>query len=64
MMPLDTLNAFSEQISNAIEKNDWMMLSDVLTKRQAYLEDLLLSDISVDERQFVLDVFKISSSNG
>ncbi len=58
MMPLDTLNAFSEQISNAIEKNNWMVLSDVLTKRQAYLEDLLLSDISVDERQFVLDVLK------
>jgi hypothetical protein len=58
MMPLDTLNAFSGQISNAIEKNDWMVLSDVLTKRQVYLEDLLLSDISVDERQFVLDVLK------
>lgn len=58
MIALDTLNTFSGQISNAIEKNDWLELSDVLTTRQAYLEDLLLSDISVDDRQFVLDVLK------
>lgn len=58
MKPLDRLNAFSGQISNAIEKNDWTLLSDVLTKRQAYLEDLLLSDISDDERQYVEDVLK------
>jgi hypothetical protein len=58
MIALDTLNAFSEQISNAIEKDDWIVLSDVLTTRQAYLENLLFSDISVDERQFVLDVLK------
>ena len=58
MIALDTLNAFSGQISNAIEKNDWLELSDVLTTRQAYLEDLLISDISLDEREFVEDILK------
>ena len=58
MMLLDTLNAFSGQISNAIEKNDWVMLSEVLTRRQVYLEDLLSQDIPDDERQHVENVLK------
>ncbi|MEN9757502.1 MAG: hypothetical protein RL755_1689 [Pseudomonadota bacterium] len=58
MMLLDTLNAFSGQISSAIEKNDWVMLSEVLTRRQVYLEDLLSQDIPDDERQHVENVLK------
>lgn len=58
MMLLDTLNAFSGQISSAIEKNDWVMLSEVLTRRQVYLEDLLSQDIPNDERQHVENVLK------
>jgi len=49
---------FQGRFLTQLKKNDWLELSDVLTTRQAYLEDLLLSDISVDERQFVLDVLK------
>lgn len=58
MMLLDTLNAFSGQISSAIEKNDWVMLSEVLTRRQVYLENLLSQDIPDDERQHVENVLK------
>jgi hypothetical protein len=58
MMLLDTLNAFSGQISSAIEKNDWMTLSEVLAQRQVYLEDLLRNDISVEERQHIENVLK------
>lgn len=58
MMLLDTLNAFSGQISSAIEKNDWVMLSEVLTRRQVYLENLLSQDIPDDDRQHVENVLK------
>ena len=58
MMLLDTLNAFSGQISSAIEENDWVMLSEVLTRRQVYLENLLSQDIPDDERQHVENVLK------
>ncbi len=58
MLLLDTLNAFSGQISKAIEKNDWMGLSHVLTQRQVYLEELLQGDISDEERQYSEQVLK------
>ena len=58
MMLLDTLNAFSGQISSAIEQNDWMTLSQVLTQRQVYLEDSLRNDISDEERQHIEQVLK------
>ncbi|HCT98673.1 MAG TPA: hypothetical protein DF614_00930 [Methylococcaceae bacterium] len=57
-MLLETLNAFSGRISSAIEQNDWVALSDVLTQRQAYLEALLRSSLSDEERQRVEEVLK------
>jgi hypothetical protein len=53
MMRLDTLNTFSAQIAKAIEKNDWMALSDLLTERQQYVENLLHSIDCDEERQCV-----------
>lgn len=57
-MLVETLNAFSGRISSAIEKNDWVALSDVLTQRQVYLEALLRSSLSDEERQRVEEVLK------
>jgi hypothetical protein len=53
MMRLDTLNLFSAQIAKAIEKNDWTALSDVLTQRQQYVENLLRSVVCDEERQHI-----------
>lgn len=58
MMLLQELNAFSLQITQAIELDDWEQLSDILMQRQARLEQLLSTPLSEEEQSTIEGVLE------
>lgn len=50
------LNGFSVKITQAIQTDDWEKLSEVLTQRQACLEQLANKALSIEEQEVLKSV--------
>jgi hypothetical protein len=50
------LNGFSVRITQAIQADDWEKLSEVLTQRQARLEQLANKSLSAEEQEVLKSV--------
>jgi len=50
------LNGFSVKITKAIQANDWAQLSEVLTQRQACLEKISNTQLSLEELEVLKSV--------
>ena len=50
------LNGFSVKITKAIQANDWTQLSEVLTLRQACLEKISNTQLSLEELEVLKSV--------
>lgn len=53
---LQELNSFSVKITKAIQSENWEELSELLTQRQTYLEHLLNTDFSTEEKNALASV--------
>ena len=50
------LNGFSVKITQAIQADDWEQLSEVLTQRQARLEQLSSKSLSTEEQEVLKSI--------
>jgi hypothetical protein len=55
---LQELNAFSLQITQAIEVSDWEKLSEILIQRQTRLEVLLNAPLSEEEQRTIQGILE------